>query len=241
MVNNDAATHRANRLLAAITAEDFERLARHMRVVQLQDQDILAEAGEEIDHAYFPHSGLICSIAVMQESGLAETASIGAEGIVGFEGVLGSSTTTNRILVQASGTATKIPTRHVRAAMEQSSAFRAVIFRYIRALHVQLAQSVACNGLHSVEERFARWLLTAHDRARQDTFEITQELLADLLGVHRPSVTIAARTMRLAGLIRYSRGVVTVTDRRGLEDVSCECYGVVRRAFADLFPARRKV
>jgi CRP-like cAMP-binding protein len=239
MVKTDGTVHRANDLLAALNTDDFGRLERHMRVVPLGHQQVLADVGDEIDQAYFPHSGAISLMAAMREGGYAEIATVGREGFVGLDGALGSHATSSRVLVQVAGIATRIPIRHVRLALEQSATLRAVVHRYIRAHFVQIGQSVACNGLHSVEERFARWLLMTHDRARRDTFDLTQELLAEMLGVHRPSVTVVARTMQSAGLIRYSRGVITVTNRKGLEAVSCECYGVVRRAYAEIFPARR--
>lgn len=239
MVKTNLTVHRANRLLAALPADDFARLERYMRVVPLGHQQVLADPGEELDEAYFPHSGAISIMAAMREGGYAEIATIGPEGVVGLGSILGGDTTPARVLVQIAGIGTQIPLKPLRAAMEQSSTFRAMMHRYIRARFVQIGQLVACNGLHSVEERFARWLLMAHDRARRDTFDLTQELLAEMLGVHRPSVTVVARMMQSVGLIRYSRGVITVTNRKGLEATSCECYGVVRRAFSEIFQPKR--
>lgn len=240
MTRTDIAAHRANRLLAAMNSADFERLSRHMEIVPLAHRQVLAEAGADVGHAYFPHAGAICAVAVMAETGAAETAAIGPEGVAGVEAVLGAHTTASRIIVQVSGMATRIPVRHLRALLDQSSAFRTIVYRYVRARFAQLAQSVACNGLHAVEERCARWLLMAHDRAQRDTFDMTQDFLAEMLGVHRPSVTIVARNMQTAGLIRYSRGVLTVTDRKGLERASCECYGIVKHAFDELSPYKRR-
>jgi CRP-like cAMP-binding protein len=231
---HNVTVHRANALLAALNSDDFGRLERHMRVVPLAHQQELADAGKELDHAYFPHSGAISLMAAMREGGYAEITTVGPEGMIGLEEMLGAAATPSRVLVQVAGVGTRIPIRPMRAALEQSASFRAMIHRYIRAQFVQLGQSVACNGLHSVEERFARWLLMAHDRARRDTFDLTQALLAEMLGVHRPSVTVVARTMQSAGLIRYSRGVITVTNRKGLEATACECYAVVRRAYSEI-------
>jgi len=236
--NSNVIVHRANALLAALNADDFGRLDRHMRVVPLGHQQELAGAGKELEHAYFPHSGAISLMASMREGGYAEITTVGPEGVVGLEEMLGATTTPSRVLVQVAGVGTRIPIKPLRAALENSATFRAIMHRYIRAHLVQVGQSVACNGLHSVEERFARWLLMAHDRARRDTFDLTQALLAEMLGVHRPSVTVVARTMQTAGLIRYSRGVITVTNRKGLEATSCECYGVVRRAYSEILGRR---
>jgi len=240
MAKNDLAPHRANRLLSALGTAEFERLSKHMEIVPLAHRQVLAEAGEDITHGYFPHAGAICAVAVMAETGAAETAAIGPEGIAGVEAVLGAHTTASRIIVQVSGSATRIPIRHLRSLLDQSSAFRTIIYRYVRARFAQLAQAVACNGLHAVEERCARWLLMAHDRAQRDTFDLTQDFLAEMLGVHRPSVTIVAHNMQVAGFISYSRGVLTVTNRKGLEQASCECYGIVKHAFDDLSPHKRR-
>ena len=239
MVKSNATVHRANRLLAALNAEDFGRLERSMRVVPLGHQQVLADPGEELDGAYFPHSGAISIMAAMREGGYAEIAAIGPEGVIGLGQILGGAAANSRVLVQIAGVGTQIPLKCLRAAMDLSDTFRTMMHRYIRARFVQVGQSVACNGLHSIEERVARWLLMAHDRARRDTFDVTQELLAEMLGVHRPSITVVARMMQSAGLIRYSRGVITVTNRKGLEATSCECYAVVRRAYSDIFQPKR--
>jgi CRP-like cAMP-binding protein len=239
MAKTETTPHRANRLIAALSLEDFAQLERHMRVVPLDRQLVLADAGGEIEHAYFPHAGVISLLAVT-DSGFADIATIGREGVAGFEGLLGSSTAGSRILVQLEGSATRIPMRHLRTLIDESASFRALMFRYARALLAQVGQAAACNGHHTIEERFARWLLMAHDRIRGDTFDVTQELLAEALGVHRPSVTVAAQALQSAGVIRYSRGVMTVADRKGLEGMSCECYGLIRRAYADGFPVRQK-
>jgi CRP-like cAMP-binding protein len=240
MAKDDAASHRSNRLLAALSSSEFERLSRHMEIVTLAHRQVLAEPGEELEHAYFPHTGAICLVAVMAESGAAETAAIGHEGVACLEAIFGAHSVSNRILVQVSGSATRVPMRHMRALLDNSPNFRTLMFRYARARFAQISQGVACNGLHAVEERCARWLLTAHDSAQRDTFDLTQDFLAEMLGVHRPSVTIVARMLQTAGLIRYSRGVVTVTNRKGLEQASCECYGIVRHAFDELLPTKRR-
>ncbi len=230
----NAAEHRGNRLLAAIGSPDLERLLPHLEMVELPPRKVLVDVGERIKHIYFPHSAVICLMAVMQESGVAETATIGAEGMAGFETLLGLPNSENRTLVQVSGAASRISVRHLAAAVQESGKLRTMLLRYIGAFIVQLSQSVACNSLHKLEERCCRWLLMAHDRAHRDRFEITQEFLAEMLGVHRPTVTIVARTLQGAGLIRYSRGVLTILDRKGLEACACECYGIVRRAHDEI-------
>ncbi len=222
--------HLKNRLLAALEQSAFARLAPLLEVVALTPREILFESDARLQHVYFPHSGIVCLMAATRD-GVAETAAIGSEGCVGFEVVLGGTTATNRALVQLAGSASRISVALLRREMQEFPLLRERVLRYVQFFVVQALQSAACNTLHTVDERCAKWLLMAHDRAgHDDTFNLTQEFLAEMLGVHRPSVTLVARTLQNAGLIRYSRGVITVTDRKGLEDAACECYSVVRRA-----------
>ncbi len=174
-------------------------------------------------------------MAVLRD-GVVETAAVGSEGFIGFEAVLGGGAAANRALVQLSGSASRVSVKALRAAMQSQPAIRDLLLRYMRYFLTQILQSAACSALHEVEERCARWLLMAHDRAGTDSFNLTQEFLAETLGVHRPTVTIVARTMQQAGLIRYSRGAITIMDRKGLEEAACECYGIVRRALAEILP-----
>jgi len=232
---NVVSPHRHNRLLAAVGAAELDRLAPHLEIVDLAPRTVLVDVGERIKHVYFPHSAVICLMAVMEESGVAEAATIGSEGMAGIEALLGMPTAANRMLIQVSGAASRISARHLATAIDDNAKLRVVLLRYIGAFMIQLTQSVACNSLHKLEERCCRWLLMAHDRAHRDRFEITQEFMAEMLGVHRPTVTIVARTLQKAGLIRYSRGVLTILDRNGLEAGACECYGIVRRAHDEIF------
>ena len=234
--------HRANRLIAAIPARQLAQLAPSLEIVPLTPRTVLVESGAPLHHAYFPHGGVICLMAAMRKGG-AETATVGPEGFIGFEALLGSRIASQRVLVQVEGTASRLPIQTLADAAQESASLRGLLLGYVRYFLIQVLQSVACNGLHSVQERFARWLLMAHDRAGTDSFRLTQEFLADLLGIHRPSVTIVARTLQSAGLISYSRGLITITDRQGLEEATCECYDMVRQALnqtpARSVPARR--
>jgi CRP-like cAMP-binding protein len=234
--------HRANRLIAAIPARQLAQLEPSLEIVPLTPRTVLVESGSQLQHAYFPHGGVICLMAAMRKGG-AETATVGPEGFIGFEALLGSSVASQRVLVQVEGTASRLPIQTLTDAAHESASLRGLLLGYVRYFLIQVLQSVACNGLHSVQERFARWLLMAHDRVGTDSFRLTQEFLADLLGIHRPSVTIVARTLQAAGLISYSRGLITITDRKGLEEATCECYDMVRQALQQtpsrLVPARR--
>lgn len=226
--------HRSNSLLNALSGSDFAKLKPHLSIVDLEHRAILADVGDRIRYAYFPHSAVICLMAVMQDTRVAETATIGLEGMVGFEILLHRPNASNRSLVQVPGAASRISSRQLTDAMHESTSLQSLLFKYVGALFIHTTQSGACNSLHKLEERCCRWLLMAHDRAGRDRFDLTQDFLAEMLGVHRPTVTIVARALQAAGLINYSRGVVTILDRTGLEQSACECYGVVKQAYAEL-------
>lgn len=227
--------HRRNRLLATMSAADFRALAPHLEIVPLVPRETLFDAGQVQQHVYFPHVGVVCLMAPLR-NGIAETAAIGSEGFVGFEVVLGGEMAANRALVQLPGSASRVGIAELQSVLQQHPSIRDLLLRYVRFFLVQALQCVACNSLHAVEERCAKWLLMAHDRAGSDQLNLTQEFLAEVLGVHRPSVTIVARTLQNAGLIRYSRGVIVVTDRKGLEEAACECYAVIRKALDEILP-----
>jgi CRP-like cAMP-binding protein len=184
--------HRANRLIAAIPARQLAQLAPSLEVVPLTPRTVLVDSGAPLHHAYFPHGGVICLMAAMRKGG-AETATVGPEGFIGFEALLGSRIASQRVLVQVEGSASRLPIQTLADAAQESASLRGLLLGYVRYFIIQVLQSVACNGLHSVQERFARWLLMAHDRAGTDSFRLTQEFLADLLGIHRPSVARASK------------------------------------------------
>ena len=221
-------------------ARDLARLTPHMETVPLWPRAILAESGTPLRYAYFPHGGVICLMATLRK-GVAETATVGAEGCVGLEALLGGRTASQRVLVQVGGEASRVAMPALQAAVRRSPALQALLLGYVRFFLIQVLQSVACNGLHSVRQRSARWLLMAHDRAGADTFGLTHQFLAEMLGIQRPSVTLVARALQQAGLIRYSRGAVTIANRRGLEAAACECYAIVHHALnATLAPPTRQ-
>jgi CRP-like cAMP-binding protein len=221
--------HRANRLIAEMSDDLQARLHPHLEIVPLTPRTVLAESGSQLRYAYFPHAGVICLMAALRKGGT-ETATIGPEGFVGFEALLGSYSASQRVLVQVGGVASRLPIEILNGLARESAPLRELLLGYVRYFLIQVLQSVACNGLHSVRERCARWLLMAHDRAGTDSFQLTQEFLAELLGIPRPSVTIVARKLQDAGLIRYSRGLIAIIDRQGLEGAACECYEMVRKA-----------
>jgi CRP-like cAMP-binding protein len=230
---------RRNRLLAALPPADLSLLTPHMKDVVLEQGAVLQEPGERIDHVYFLHDGIISLLAVMQQGDAIETATVGREGAVGSLAGLGPRRSHTRDVVQVAGTASRISAARFRKAAEGSQAIRDVIVRYGEMLLIQVQQTAACNALHGVEERLSRWLLQARDRVESNTIRLTHEFLSQMLGVRRPTVTVVARMLQDAGLIRYHRGHIEILDRRGLEARACECYAVMRRQIDRVTPASR--
>lgn len=226
-----------NRLLAALTPHDRDRLIPHLKEVHLERGRVLFEAGERIDHVYFPTGGIVSLVSLQEDGGSVETGAVGCEGVVAVDCLLGDRVSYNRALVQIPGTAQLLPVTIFQEAWDASPKFRATIMAYNHAFAALVFQSVACNTSHSAEVRLARWILMCLDRCGDgETVALTHEYLADMLGVGRPTITVVARTLQAAGLIRYSRGVITVLDRPGLEAASCECYWKVRETFERLLP-----
>lgn len=225
-----------NRLLAALSDQDRQRIEPLLERVELQKSRVLFEAGDPVRHVYFPDNCVVALVINMEQGGAAETATIGREGLIGFVSALGSRRAIGRGLVHVPGTVYRIDHEQFEQMWDTSPSFRQLLLCYTEALFSQVLQSVACNALHRVEARCCRWILMAHDRAGTDTVPLTHELLAEMLGVQRSTVTLVARQLMAAKLITYRRGVVTILDRAGLEEASCECYGVVRQHFGRLLP-----
>ena len=230
------ADHLANRLLAAMDADDFARLEPHLELVDLPRGKVLYENGEMIRHAHFPHDAVVSVVAVMEDGGLVEMTVFGREAVFGLVSAFISRESLGRYVVHIPGTASRIAIERLKEAVEASAALRQLIRLYIEALLAQTFQIVACNAVHSVEARCCRWILSTHDRVDQDTLPLTHEFLAEMLGVQRSTVSIITRMLQTAGLISQSRGVITVVDRAGLEEAACECYGIIRRHFSRLLP-----
>jgi signal transduction histidine kinase len=226
----------ANHLLAAIPAEEFGRLRRHLERVNLTCREILYAADEPVRHVYFPDDGVITLISMMESGASVEVGVVGREGVVGLSSFLGSDTTPYQAVVLVAGSAERVRADVFREEVGRGGALLAVLHRYTQALLTQAAQTSACNRLHHVDERVARCLLTIHDRVGGDGFRLTHELMANMLGVRRAGVTEAAVRLREAGLIGYARGSIRILDRAGLESAACECYGVIKEEF-DRLPA----
>lgn len=230
---------RFNRFLATLPPHDFALLAPHLRMIALERGVMLHDVGEEIEHVYFPHAGMVSLVAVMQSGATVETATIGRSGVIGASAGLGARWTFGRAVVQLPGTAAWISGARFHAAANQSQAIRDLVVRYNDLLLAQVQQSVACNALHALEARLCRWLLQTHDCIDGDTIPLTQEFLGQMLGVRRTTVTISARLLQSANLIRYRRGLIHIVDRKALEDLSCECYAAVRHNLDKVFSSLR--
>lgn len=230
-----------NRLLAALDREDYQLLAARLTTVMLDKGALLYDPGDMVDMVYFPDDCVISLMTLMESGAAIESATIGREGALGLMAGVSPRQSLSRAIVQAPGRARRIGAAHLHRAWERSPQIRDLVDRHNEALFAHAVQSVACNALHSVEARFCRWLLSCRDRIDSSTVSLTQEFLADMLGVQRTTVTVVARTLQAAGLIRYRRGVVDILDRAGIEAIACECYGAVRRNYERLLPSPFRV
>ena len=217
-----------NRLLLALPAANLKRLAPELEQIRCERGQILMDADSSLDHVFFPDSGVISVVAVYADGSIIEMATVGREGCSAVQAALGAKSSSVRLFVQIPGGATKMSRAAFTRAMGSMPSFRNLMYAYVQAFLEQVLVSVACNGAHSLKERLARWLLMMHDRGDDDELEITQTLLAEMLGVQRPTITNAARELESAGLIARGRRAVTILDRRGLMGASCECYQLVR-------------
>jgi len=216
-----------NKLLAIIPRKELDRLSPHLHEVELPFKKVLSEVDEEIQHAYFVTNGVVSMVNQPDNGDIVEFATVGNEGMAGFPLVMGTRSLPSRVLVQVAGSALRIDGADLLACLRETPTLHRLLMRYVMAVLNQIAQSTSCNRLHQVQERCARWLLHTHDRVEGDGFPMTHEFLGQMLGVHRPTVTIAARMLQQAGLIRYTRGKIEVIDRPGLEAASCNCYRLI--------------
>jgi len=224
-----------NRLLGQLPPEEYQRLLPHLQLVPLQSKRVLYVAWSPIDYAYFPNRGVISALTVMEDGKTIEVGTIGDEGMVGLPLLVGAKTTANRMIVQVPGEALRMEADVLRGETRRDSPLRGLLVVYQSAFLSQVSQKVACNGLHSVRQRCCRRLLMTQDRVHSDVFSMTHEVLAQLLGVRRSTISEVLKPFQEKGLIRYHRGKFTVLDRKGLEAGSCECYRRINEEFERLF------
>jgi CRP-like cAMP-binding protein len=220
-----------NRLLDSLPRPDLERLRPHLEAVSVGVKHVVYEPNGPIKHVYFPINCVISLVTYLEDGASVEMATIGLEGMVGLPIFLGTDTMPSRAFGQVPGDALRITAAAFTEEIQRNGPLVRVLNRYTQALFNQVAQTTACNRVHLVEQRCARWLLQTHDRVGSDQFSLTQEFLAQMLGVRRTGVSAAAGLLQKAGLIRYARGRITVLDRPGLESAACECYRVIKREF----------
>jgi CRP-like cAMP-binding protein len=226
-----------NRLLAAFGDDVLRLLVPHTSEITLSVGRIVSEPGDLIVNVFFPTSGVISIVTVLEDGSRVESLTVGREGAVGLLACFGDGRSANRGVVQIAGAALRIDARSLRTTAQDHPLITDVVLRYAQATEAQLHQAAACNAMHSIEARLCRWLLTCEDRVGDDVLPLTQEFLAMMLGVQRTSVTMAAQALQRRGLIKYRRGHITVLDRRGMEQTSCECYGTLRSVYDRIFPS----
>lgn len=214
-----------NKILAALPREEFERIVSRGEMVRLITGKILGQPEVRLRDVFFPRSGMISLVSLLETGSAVEVGMVGDEGVVGIPALLRADTTPYQLVVQLPGSALKVKASVLREEFDRGGRFQDLILRYIYTLLTQIAQSAACNRFHTLEERLCRWLLVC--RVRAENFNLTQEFLAQMLGAPRSRVSVVAGTLQNAGLIAYCRGKIRITDRRGLEASACECYGVV--------------
>jgi CRP-like cAMP-binding protein len=240
---NNTPSPQQNHLLAALPTEAQERIVPHLALVEMPLGKVLYESGESSREVYFPTNSIVSLLYVMEDGASAEISVVGNEGIVGIAVFMGGESTTSRAIVQSGGYAYRLSGQRLKDEFNRHGDLQHLMLRYTQALITQMAQTAVCNRHHSIDQQLCRWLLLSLDRLRSNELTMTQELIANMLGVRREGVTDAAGKLQRLGVILYHRGRIEVLDRRKLEDLSCECYAVVKRETDRLLPhlsARRR-
>ena len=225
-----------NHLLDALPASDYARVASHLELIPMKLGDVLYESGAKLRYVYFPTTSIISLLYVLEDGASAEIAIVGNEGLLGISLFMGGDTTPSRAVVQSAGLAFRLKAQLLKDEFARFGPTMHLLLRYTQALITQMSQTAVCNRHHSVDQQLCRWLLLSLDRLASNELSMTQELIANMLGVRREGVTEAAGKLQKAGLIRYQRGRITVVDRPGVEARSCECYQVVKAEFDRLLP-----
>jgi CRP-like cAMP-binding protein len=220
--------HSSNLLLASLPAEDMAALAPHLRVIELPHETVLFEAGDTIKALYFPHNGMVSIVVDLSSGETIETATIGRDGLVGGSAAIDDDIALNRAIVQIEGMASVVDVGTFRTLVQQSHTLRVTLARHRQFILAQAQQCAACHAAHPVEARLSRWLLRCHDLLGNEEIPLTQEFLAEMLGVRRTTVTLSASMLQQAGFINYRRGHIWLTDLEGLRDSACECYETIK-------------
>lgn len=231
---------RENHLLAALPSNDLVRLLPFLELIPLLAGTVLYESGEPVRYLYFPTSAIVSLLYGVEDGSSVEIAIVGNEGVVGLAMYMGGESTLSRAIVQSPGSAYRLKGHLLKSHVDHAGSLQQLLLRYIQALLTQMAQRLVCTRAHSLDQQFCRWLLQCFDRLPSNTLQMTQELIASMLGVRRGGISEMAGNLQRAGLISYRRGCITLLDRGGLEARSCECYAVVHAEFERLFPPLRR-
>ncbi|MEH1981589.1 MAG: Crp/Fnr family transcriptional regulator [Nostoc sp.] len=223
-----------NQILAAMTTAEYQRLAPNLEQVELEVKQVLYKANEPITHVYFPHQSIVSLICTHKDGLTVEAGIVGNDGMVGVSVILGSNTANTTAFVQISGSSLMIKTELLIAEFNRGGELQGLLLRYTHGLFTQVTQTLACNSIHTIERRLARWLLFIADRVQSETFALTQEYIAKMLGCRRSGVTVAAGALSRAGMISYKRGTINILNRPGLEGSSCECYSIIKDEYTRL-------
>lgn len=223
-----------NRLLASLINHDYQRLVSHLRHVDLELGDVIYTAGDTIENVYFPETAVVSLLSTLENGDTTEVGLIGCEGMVGLSVFLGGSITPERALVQLSGKAMKMPASVLTAELKLGSTIQLQLLRYTRSFLSLVTQSVICSQHHSLEARFARWLLMMHDYSQSNKLNLTHEMVSGMIGTRRAGVSMATRELRQLNLIKSARGSITIIDREGLERAACECYEIIHEEYENL-------
>ncbi|WP_375504002.1 Crp/Fnr family transcriptional regulator [uncultured Nostoc sp.] len=233
-VSNQPHRPTTNQLLLALSEPEYQRLVPHLERVELELKQVLYKAGEPITHVYFPEQSMV-SLVINQSGGsTVEAGIVSNDGMVGISVILGSNTTTTTAVVQIAGSGMRMKSEHLVAEFNRVRELHSLLLRYTQTLLTQVTQTLACNSFHTIEKRLARWLLLVSDRMQSDTFVLTQEFLAQMLGCRRTGVTEVAGAFSRAGIISYSRGNINILNRSDLENTSCQCYGITKNEYKQL-------
>jgi CRP-like cAMP-binding protein len=237
-VRQSPSNPRENQLLSVLPSDAWQRLVPHLELVRLRLGDVVYECGGKLSHAYFPTSSIVSLLYVLEDGASAEIAVVGNDGMLGVALFMGGETMPNRAVVQSEGYAYRLRSQLLKNEFNRFGSMERLLLRYTQSLLTQMAQTAVCNRHHTVQQQLCRWLLVTLDRLPSNELLMTQELIANMLGVRREGVTEAAGKLQRRGLIKYSRGHITVVDRPRLEEAACECYRVVKREYDRLLPAK---
>ena len=231
---SDASPKAVNRLLAALPDAEYQRLIPHLNHVSLPFKQVLHEAGEPLEYVYFPHRAIVSLLSTMADGSMIEVGLVGNDGVVGIPAAFGDNIATTMAIVQAPDSGMRMKASVLKSEFVRGGVLQSLLLRYMQAQYAFVTQSAACNRLHYLEGRLARWLLLVYDRIGANELPMTHEFLSQMLGVRRAGVTEAANALQKAGLIRYTRGKVTILNREDLEAASCECYEIIKGEYVRL-------